>query len=300
MAAGGKPVRLIIPALPGGPADLVARTLAPALFAHTGQPYVIENRGGAGAIIGTEAVAKSQPDGMTLGLIFISHATNPSLHASLPYDTSRDLVPVALIGQQPLLLVTHPSLKADSVEALVGLAKARTAGMLLFYGAETATAPHLAAELFKHATGTKLMQVGYKGNVAALSDAVAGQVQMMFSTINTALPQVQAGRLRALAITSSTRSDLARDIPTLAEAGVPGVEVNAWYGLVAPAGTDPAVVARFNAALNEVARSAAVRDEFHRQGVALEARTPAQFARFIEEERAKWQVLIRTAGIRPV
>lgn len=290
-----KPLRIVVPAAPGGPTDLVARVIAPVLGQNLGQPVVVENRGGAGGIVGTDAVAKSAPDGSALGLVFISHATNPVLNTKLPYDTLADFVPITLVGYQPLLLVAHPSLPASSVKELVALAKARPGE--LNYAADTASAPHLAAELFKHVTGTSIVHIPYKGNGPALSDTLAGQIPLMFNTINTSLPHVKAARLKALAITGTKRSLLALEIPTMQESGSPGVEVTAWYGLIAPASTPREAVARLNAEVRKTLRAAEVGERFTAQGMELAGGTPAEFDAFIRSELQKWRTIIRTAGI---
>jgi len=245
--------------------------------------------------VGTEAVAKAVPDGNTVALVFISHAVNPALHATLPYDTLRDFVPVALVGYQPLLLVANPSLPVRSAKDVVALAKSRPEG--LAYAADTASASHLAAELFKNVTGTNLVHIPYKGNGPALTDTIAGQVPLMFNTINTSLPHVKAGRLRALAVTSAHRSPLASDIPTMEEAGFPGIEVSAWYGVVAPAGVPAAAVSRLNAEIVKALESQEVRERFAAQGVELSGGTPAEFDAFLRREIAKWGTIVRAAGM---
>jgi tripartite-type tricarboxylate transporter receptor subunit TctC len=289
-----RPLRIVVPAAAGGPTDLVARVIAPALGRHLGRPVIVENRGGAGGIVGTEAVAKSAPDGTTVALVFISHATNPAMNAKLPYDTLTSFTPVVLVGQQPLLLVAHPSLAAANVKELVALAKARPGE--LNYAADTASAPHLAAELLKHETGTRIVHVPYKGNGPALSDVLSGQIPFMFNTVNTSLPHVRAGTLRALATTGSNRSALAPEIPTMVESGLPGVVVTAWYALVAPAGTPRETIAQLNAAMNESLREPELRKLFSSQGVELAGGTPAELDAFIHAEIAKWGTIIRAAG----
>jgi tripartite-type tricarboxylate transporter receptor subunit TctC len=294
-AQPAKVARIIVPAAAGGPTDVMARVIAPALAQALGQPVVVEDRGGAGGIVGTEALARSAPDGATLGLVFISHATNPALHAKLPYDTLTDFASIALVGYQPLLLVVHPSLAVASVKELVALARTRPGA--LNYGADTASAPHLAAELFKHVTATQLVHVPYKGNGPALNDTISGQLQVMFNTINTSLPHVKAGRLKALATTASRRSPLAPDVPTMAESGFAGVEVSAWYGLVAPAAVPKETLGRLNGALNSALSLSEVRERFAAQGVELAGGSPAELDAFIRAELAKWRTIIRAAGI---
>jgi tripartite-type tricarboxylate transporter receptor subunit TctC len=291
----GRPLRIVVPAAAGGPTDVVARVLAPVLSRNLGRAVVVENRGGAGGIVGTEAVAKATPDGNTVALVFISHAVNPALHRTLPYDTLRDFVPIVLVGYQPLLLVANPSLPVENPKDVVALAKSRPEG--LAYAADMASAPHLAAELFKNVTGAGLVHIPYKGNGPALSDTIGGQVPLMFNTINTSLPHVKAGRLKALAVTSARRSPLAVDIPTMAEAGFPGIEVTAWYGVVAPAGVPAATVSELNAQLVKALQSEEVRERFAAQGVELSGGTPAEFDAFLRLEIAKWGKIVRAAGM---
>jgi tripartite-type tricarboxylate transporter receptor subunit TctC len=291
-----KAVRLVVPAAAGGPTDLLARSIAPKLAEGLGQPLLIENRGGAGGVIGTELVARAAPDGYTIGLVFISHATNPAMVAKLPYDTLKDFAPITLVGYQTLLLVTHPSLPVGSVNELVAMAKSRPGK--LDYAADKASGPHLAGELFKYATGTRIVHVPYKGNGPALTDTLAGQVPFMFNTISTSLPYVKTGKLKALAVTSAQRSPLAPELPTMAESGLPGFEVTPWYGLVAPSGTPADVVRKLHAETVKALRSPELKELFAAQGVEIVGGSPDEFRSYIQAEMIKWDKVIKAAGIR--
>lgn len=291
-----KPVRLIVPAAPGGPTDVVARSIAPKLAESLGQPVVVDNRGGVGGIIGTDIVAKAPPDGHTIAMVFISFVTNPTLVAKLPYDTLKDFSPVTLISYQTAVLVVHPSLPVNSVNELIALAKARPGK--LSYAGDTASAAYLAGELFKYMTGTSIVHVPYKGNAPALIDTLAGHVPFMFNAINTCLPYVKAGRLKALAVTSVQRSLLAPELPTMIESGLPGFEVSPWYGVVAPVRTPKEVIGRLHSDIVKVLRTPDVRERFSSQGVELIGSTPEQFDGYIREEISKWDKVLTAAGIR--
>jgi tripartite-type tricarboxylate transporter receptor subunit TctC len=290
-----KPVRPVVPAAAGGPTDLIARAIAPKLSEGLGQPVLVDNRGGAGGVVGTDIVAKAAPDGHTLALVFISHATNPAMAGKLPYDSARDFAPVTLVGYQTLLLVTHPSLPVNSVRDLITLAKSKPGK--LDYAADKASGPHLAGELFKASTGTAIVHIAYKGNGPALADTLSGQIPFMFNTISTSLPHVKAGKLKALAVTSAQRSPLAPDVPTMAESGLPGFEVTPWYGILAPAGTPPEVVARLNAEALKVLRNPETRALLERQGIELVGSSPQEFGAYLQAETAKWTKVIKSAGI---
>ena len=291
-----KPVRLIVPAAAGGPTDLVARSITPKLAEGLGQPVVVDNRGGAGGVLGTDAVAKAPPDGHTLGMVFISHATNPTLVEKLPYDTLRDFAPVVFVGYQTTVLVSHPSLPVNSVQELVALAKAQPGR--LNYAGDPGSASHLAGELFKHMTGTTIVHIPYKGNAPALTDTLAGHVTFMFNAINTALPHVKAGKLKGLAVTSSQRSSLAADLPTMAESGLRDFEVTAWYGIVAPARTPQDTIGKLNAETVKVLRTPELKKRLSSQGVEVAGSTAEQFDAHVRKELAKWDKVLRTAGIR--
>jgi len=293
-----KPVKLLVGVPPGGPTDTVARAIVPELGEALGQPIVVENRPGASAVIATDALAKSPPDGHTLGFIYITHATNPSLMAHLPYDTLRDFVPVSLVGRQSMVLLAHPSFVAASVQELIAAAKSAP-GKIDYGASDSGSAPHLAAELFKMMSGTDLTPIYYKGTAPALTDLLAGHIPVMFVSNITALPQVKAGKVKALAVTGAQRIALAPDIPTVAESGLAGYEAYGWYGIAAPARTPGAVIERLHAEVAKIARDPKMKARLAGQGLELVGNTPAQFDAFIRAEIAKWAAVLKAAGIKP-
>jgi len=293
-----RPVKLLVGVPPGGPTDIVARAIAPALGDALGQPVVVENRPGASGVIATDAVAKALPDGHTLAFIYITHATNPALIAKLPYDTLRDFAPVSLVGRQSMVLLAHPAFAASSVQEVV--AAARAAPGKIDYGASDAgSAPHLAAELFKMMAGIDLTAVYYKGTAPALTDLLAGQIPVMFVSNISALPHVKAGKLKALGVTGAQRTALAPEIPTIGESGLAGYEAYGWYGIAAPARTPAAVIARLNAEVAKIAQNPAMKSRLAAQGLELVGNAPAEFDAFIRSEIAKWAAVLKAAGIKP-
>ncbi|HYF59698.1 MAG TPA: tripartite tricarboxylate transporter substrate binding protein [Burkholderiaceae bacterium] len=293
-----RPVRIVVPYPPGGPTDIVARVVGARLAERLRQPFVIENRAGAGGNIGAEAVAKAPADGYTLVLGTTAHAINPSLFKSLGYDFQKDFAPVALLTSVPLVLVAHPSLPADGVAQLVALAKSRPPGSIAYGSSGNGQSTHLAAELFNAMAGVSLTHVPYKGSAPALVDLAGGQVQVMFDTMLSAMPQVKAGRVKALAVTSAKRSAAAPELPTIAESGLPGYEATAWNGLLAPAGTPPDVVATLSRAVNEVLAEPETRQRFAADGADAVGGTPGQFASFIRTETDKWREVVKTASVK--
>ena len=293
-----RPVRLLIGVPPGGPTDTVARALSPDLSEALGQPVVVENRPGASAVIATDVVAKSAPDGYTLGFIYITHATNPSLVAKLPYDTLKDFTGVSLVGSQQMLLLANPSFPPNSVQELVAAAKA-SPGKLDYGASDQGSAPHLAGELFKLMSGTQITAIPYKGTAPALTDLLAGQIPFMFVSNITGLPQVKSGKLKALAVTGAQRLALAPDVPTVSEAGLPGYEVTSWYGIVAPARTPRPVVARLSAEVAKITREPKMKARLLSQGLELVGSTPEEFDAHIRREIAKWQKVLAAAGLHP-
>jgi tripartite-type tricarboxylate transporter receptor subunit TctC len=257
---------------------------------------LIDNRGGAGGIIGTDVVAKAPPDGYTIAMVFISHATNPTLVAKLPYDTLRDFAPVTLVGYQTAVLVLHPSLPVNSVKQLIALAKASPGK--LSYAGDTGSASHLAGELFKYMTGTSIVHVPYKGNAPALIDTLAGHIPFMFNAIITCLPYVKAGKLKALAVTSVQRSSLAQELPTMSESGLLGFEVTPWYGVVAPARTPKEAIGRLNSEIVKVLRTPDLKERLSSQGAEVVGSTPEEFDAYIRNEISKWDKVLKAAGIR--
>jgi tripartite-type tricarboxylate transporter receptor subunit TctC len=293
-----RPLRIIVPGGPGGVIDIRARWIAQRIAAPLGQAVVVENRPGAGGNVGTEAGARSEPDGHTLTLIHQGTMTvNPHLYARLGYDALADFTPVARLGIGPLLLAVHPSLPATSPAELIDLAKAKP-GQLNFGSPGIGTPPHLAAELFKRATQIQVVHVPYKGGGQAAADLIAGHVQFAFDSLNVLMPHVQAGRLRALAMTGARRVAALPAVPTMAEAGWPQCQFVGWAGLAVPAATPTTVVERLYQVVHAVLDSSEARDWFGAIGAEPGDVPPATFARDIRAEHAKWGGVIREAGIR--
>jgi tripartite-type tricarboxylate transporter receptor subunit TctC len=294
----GRPVRVVVPFAAGGPADVYARAVAERLQQALGQPFVIENKPGAGGILGTDGVAKSPPDGYTLLMMSNTHTVNESLFTDKPYQLMRDFVPVAPVNYSDLLMVAHPSVDAATVQEFIALAKAKP-GTLNYASSGPGTPYHMAGELFKAMAGVNLLHVPYKGSAAARTDIMGGQVQMMFDAITTMAPQVKAGKVKALATTGRTRSTVLPEVPTVAEAGVPGYEAVIWLGLMAPAGTPAPVVERLNAEVSRYAGEPATREAWAKQGAVAMAMAPAEFDRFLREDIAKWARIVKISGAKP-
>ena len=292
-----RPLRLVSPFAPGGGNDLVSRTLAQAMAKNLGQPVVVDNRPGATTIIGMEIVARAPADGDTLVMSSSTLAINVTLYPKLPYDVLRDFAPVSLVATTPLILAVHPAQPVSSVAELIALAKARP-GELFYPSAGTGDAPHLAAELFNITAGVKLVHVPYKGAAIGIGDLVAGRLALMFGTSPTTLPYVRSGRLRAIAVTALKRSAVMPELPTVAESGLPGYESGSWYGMLAPAQTPRAVVARLAAEISSALQSAEVRERLKGQGVDPVGNSPAQFATYIKQEIVKWAKVMHAADIR--
>jgi tripartite-type tricarboxylate transporter receptor subunit TctC len=292
-----KPIRLIVPVAPGGGTDFTARLIGQKLNDAWGQPVIVDNRPGAAGNIGVEIAAKAVPDGYTLVIPITSFPINPSLYSSLPFDTVKDFSPVVLVTSAPLLLVVNPSLQAKSVSELIALAKAKP-GQLNFANSGSGTTAHLAGELFKRMAGVDIVSVAYKGGGPAIIALVGGEVQMYFSTIPAALTQVKAGRLRALAVTSSKRVPQVADVPTVAESGLPGFEVVAWFGLFTPAGTPRPVVQKLNAEIVKILDAPDTRQRLSGDGLIPGGGKPEELGAFLKAEIAKWSKLIKEAGIR--
>jgi tripartite-type tricarboxylate transporter receptor subunit TctC len=293
-----RPVKLLVGVPAGGPTDSVARAIAPDLSEALGQPVVVENRAGASAVIATDAVAKSPPDGHMLAFVFITHATNPTLAPKLPYDTLRDFAPVTQVGAQTMVFVAHPSLAAASVQEVIALAKAQP-GKLDYAASDPGSSPHLAGELFKYMSGTDIVPIWYKGTAPALTDTLAGQVPLMFVSNISVLPHVQSGKLKALAVTGAQRSPLLPDVPTVAEAGLPGYEVRSWYGIVAPAKTPKSIIARLATEVAKIARKPEAKARLAGQGLDLIGSTPEEFDALIRAEIEKWAKVLKAAGVQP-
>ncbi|HUP94577.1 MAG TPA: tripartite tricarboxylate transporter substrate binding protein [Burkholderiales bacterium] len=292
-----RPVRIVVPQTPGASTDLTARLIAQKLSPIFGQPVIVENRPGAGSIVGTELVAKATPDGHTLLVVASSIVLNPILQKNLPFNPQRDLAPIAQLSTFPNMLVVHPAVPAKNVQELVALAKAKP-GALNYGSAGTATGTHLSAELFKYMTGTDMVHVPYKGGGAAIPALLGGQVQLMFSTTVAALPQVRAGKLRALAVTSAKRSVSAPDVPTIAESGVPGYDHSAWNGLFAPAKTPRAIILRLNGEVAQILHSPDIKAIFIKEGAEPVGNKPEEFAAILKSESAKWTKLVQASGMK--
>jgi tripartite-type tricarboxylate transporter receptor subunit TctC len=293
-----KPIRLVVPFPPGGSADIIGRTLAQRLAEQMGQPVVIENRAGASAIIGSDYVAKSPPDGYTLLLGNVGSMTiHPFLYANLPYDPVKDFAPVSLVGAVTSVVVVTASLPVNTIAELVAWAKANP-GKLNFTSSGAGASTHLTGELLRLRSGIKMEHIGYKGSAPALVDLIAGNVQLMFENLPSVLPHIKAGRVRALATTAARRSPALPDVPTMIEAGYAGFDMVSWQGVLAPAGTPPEIVARLNAEIVKALQTREVRDGYAKLGVDVLGNTPEQFAAYIRQEQAKWSNIVRDAGIR--
>lgn len=290
-------VRIVVPYAPGGGADTVARMIQPPLQEALGQAVIVENRPGAGGMIGDEVVAKAAPDGHTLLIGAFAHAVNPSLHAKMAYRTPEDFAPISLLVVVPELLVAAPNFSPRTVAELVALAKAQP-GKLAYASSGNGSAQHLAAELFKLRTGTDIQHIPYKGGGQAIIDIAAGHVPIFFGNMSAAWPHAKAGRVRALAVTSPKRSPAAPDVPTLAEAGVTGCEISEWNALLAPAGTPPAVIERLHRDVAKIMTEPAMRQRLADLGAEAVGSTPAELAGFLKSEIAKWAEVVKTANIK--
>lgn len=300
-AAGfpARTIRIVVPFPPGGVTDRLARVVAQKMQEQWGQPAVVDNRPGASGMIAAEQVAKSPPDGYTLMMGHIgTHAINPSLFAKLPYDPVQDFAPVSLLVSVPNILLVHPSVPAGSVAELIALARAKP-GTLNFASPGSGTSGHMSAELFKSLAGIDIVHVPYKGPGPALQDLLAGQVNMLFDTVASSMPQVRAGKLKGLAVTTPARSAIAPDVPTMAEAGVAGYEIAPWFAAYAPAGTPPAVIDKLNAEMRRILALPDVRTAFvDQQGMTLIASSPAELGAHTQREIAKWARVVKATGAR--
>ncbi len=293
-----KPIKVIVPFPAGGVADVYARLIGARVSESWGQPVVVENRTGAGGNIGADAVAKSPPDGYTILMSAIGpQAVNVSLFSKMPYDPVRDFAPIIHVAEAEGLLVVHPSVPAKSVDELIAHARANP-GKVTFASAGMGTASHLAGELFKSMAKVDIVHVPYKGNVPAITDLLSGQTSILFATMPTVLPQAKAGRLRALATIGSARSAAVPDLPTVAEAALPGFEVNNWIGLFAPAGTSADIVRRWNAETTRYMQLPETQARLLNEGARFSPNTPEQFAAFVKSEIAKWAPVVKASGAR--
>jgi len=290
-------VRIIVPFAAGGPADVYSRQLAQYLSQSLNQPFVVEDQPGAGSLIGTMNVARSAPDGYTLLAMSNTHTTNESLIPSKQYALMRDFVPVSPINYSDLVMVVHPSVPAKDLKEFIALAKAKPGG-LNYASSGTGTPYHMAGELFKSMSGTNILHVPYRGSSGARNDVLAGQVQMMFDAITTMAPNVKAGQVRALATTGEKRTTVLPDVPTVAEAGVPGYETTIWLGIMAPKGTPQAIVDKLNAEIRKAINQPAVKEIWANQGAVPMAMSPAEFGAFLEKDIGKWAGVVKTANIK--
>ena len=292
-----KPLRIIVPVPPGSGVDLIARTLDGKMAEQMGVPLIVENKGGASALIGTETLAKSAPDGYTIMMGYTVHATNPIFNTKLPYDTLRDTTPIAYVCYIPLVLVVNPAVKANTVQELIGLARAK-AGSVSYASGGAGAGAHLSGELFRLMSKTDIVHVPYKGNAPALADLLGGQVNLMFDIITTSLPHIRSGKLRGLAVTSPVRSSLAPELPTMIESGLPGFETTGWYMLVAPAGVPRDVMQVLNAAANRAMKEPDVGGKLAAQGVEWTGGTLEQADQFLRGEMTRWARIAKEAGMK--
>ncbi len=292
-----RPVRIVVPSTPGGGLDVIARLLSPKLTDKWGQPIVIDNRAGAGGVIGSEVAAKASPDGHTLLLVAAGYAANPFLYKKLPYDTPKDFAPVTIIGFAPNVLVVHPSVPAGSVKDLIALVKQKP-GELTYASSGVGTSGHLAMALLERSAGIRMIHVPYKGAGAATAAVVGGQAQMVFTATAAVMPHVKSGRIRALAVTSAKRWPSMPEVPTVAEAAVPGYEVDGWYAMLAPGATPKPVVNRIYRDVLDIIRTPEMAARIEAAGFLVSGIPPAEFARYIDRELRKWGAVISEAGIR--
>lgn len=291
-------VRVIVPSAPGGGTDISARIIAPQLTQSLGQQFIVENRAGAGTMIGGEAVARAAPDGYTLLMGVSTLAINPAMYKKVPYDALKDFAPVSLAVTLSNVLVVHPSLPVRNLKEFIALVKPRP-GQVNFASAGVGTSPHLSMELFLVMTGLKMVHVPYKGSGPGVTDLVAGHVPAMMPNMLSAQPHIKTGRLRALGVTGSKRAPGAEDIPTIAEAGVPGYEAVQWYGLLAPAATPRDIVTKLHGGMAKALQNPEVRQRLLNDGAEPVGGSPDEFAAYLRAETAKWAKVVQAAGIKP-
>jgi tripartite-type tricarboxylate transporter receptor subunit TctC len=292
-----RPVRVVVPFSAGGPAEIIARVVGQKLTEQYGQPMIIDTRGGGGGTIGVDIVAKAAPDGYTLLLHTIGHVIAPGLYRKLPYDAQRDFAPIAIANTTQLMLIVHTSLPAKSVQELIALARAKPR-QLNFASSGNGGISHLAGHLFLTMAGIELTHVPYKGMAPALTDVVAGQLQMVFPDPAVALPHVRAGRVNGLGVTGAKRVPSAPNIPTIAEAGLPGYEVPVWYGYLAPRGTPRAIIDKMHSGVAKAMASPELRDRFTGEGGDATVRGPDEFTKLIGTELVKWAKVVKDSGVR--
>ena len=293
-----RPVKIIVPFATGGPADIYARVIAQRLQETLGQPFIVDDKPGAGSVIGTDMVAKSPPDGYTLLLMSNTHTVNETLVANKPFALARDFVGIAPINYSDLVLVAKPSLKASSIKELVRLAKSQP-GRLNYASSGVGTPYHMAGELFKSMAGVYLVHIPYKGSSGARTDVIGGQVDLMFDAVTTMTEQIKSGKVKALATTGRQRSDVLPQVPTVHEAGVPNYEATIWLGLMAPKGTPKPIVDRLNEAVSKIASQPDVKLAWNKQGATPMVMTSVVFDKYIQDDIAKWARVIKSANIKP-
>jgi tripartite-type tricarboxylate transporter receptor subunit TctC len=296
VAYPSKPIRMIVPYPPGGGTDIVSRHIARKLSERLGQQVIVDNRGGAGGLIGSEAAARATPDGYTIAMIAASYTVNPSLH-KLPYDPVKDIAPISMVGTSPSLVAVHPSTPVKSIRELIGYAKANP-GKLNYGSSGQGGNTHLTTELFMLMTGVEMTHIPFKGNGPAVIALVAGQVQVEFGSMLSILPQVRIGKLRPLAVTGAHRSAAAPELPTVAESGVPAYEAASWYGIAGPGKMPRSVVARINEELRVIAGDPDINERLAQEGLEPLHTTPAEFTRVIAQDIAKWSKVIKAAHIK--
>jgi len=291
-----KPIKLVVPFAAGGSTTLMARVLAERLGQNLGQPIVIDNRSGAGGNVGMEYVARAEPDGYTLLLGPMGLAINPSLYAKMSFDPQKDFAPIGLYAGVPNLLVVHPSVPARNLDQLIAYAKANP-GKLAYASSGVGTSSHLAAEMLKSAAGLFILHVPYRGGAPAMQDLMGGQVHMLFEQVPSVMPEVQAGRVRAIGVTTSKRLASAPEVPALSES-LPGMEMNVWAGILAPQGTSPQIVAKLNAEMRKVLADPSFQAQLAKFGATPMPSSPAEFSRFLASETSRWARIVKESGAR--
>ena len=292
-----KPIRMVVPYTPGGYTDLMARTVGQKISEALGQPIIFENRPGANAIIGTDVVAKSPPDGYTFGTVIAAHAVNATLNPKLPYDTMKDFTYVSLMSVAPLIIIANNALPANNIKELVALAKAKP-GELNFASSGVGAAAHLTMEMFKARMGIDMQHVPYKGTAGALQDTVGGRINVMFDIVGPLMPQVKAGNVKALGIAAREQIPSAPGVPTIIEQGVPDFVSGTWAGIIAPAGTPKEIVDRIAAEAKKALADPAMKAKLAEQGIVAVGNTPDEYRAFVAEEIARWAKVIKDAGIK--
>jgi tripartite-type tricarboxylate transporter receptor subunit TctC len=292
-----KPIRYLVPFPPAGATDITARIIADKIAGPLGQPVVVENRAGAAGNVGTELVAKAAPDGYTILQCTVAQSISATLYAKLNYDLEKDLTPVAMIALVPNVMEVNPNVPAKSVAEFIALARSKP-GKINFASSGSGTSIHMSAEMFMMMTGVKMVHVPYKGSGPALAGMLGGEVDVMFDNLTSSIGYIKSGKLRALAVTTATRYPELPDVPTMQEAGVPGYEATAWFGMLAPRGTPRSVIARINAEVNKALALPDVKEKLAQQGAVASAWTPEQFGEFIHNEIAKWAKVVKASGAK--